>query len=61
MTIREICAIDALNHRNEYKDLSCTAGVPHNVLDVPAVVNDRPEDKILIDVVYLGREDANIF
>ena len=33
------------------KDLSCTAGVPHNVLDVPAVVNDRPEDKILIDVV----------
>ena len=43
------------------KDLSCTAGVPHNVLDVSAVVNDRPEDKILIDVVYLGREDARIF
>ena len=43
------------------KDLSCTAGVPHNVLDVPAVVKDRPEDKILIDVVYFGREDANIF
>ena len=43
------------------KDLSCTAGVPHNVLDVPTVVKDRPEDKILIDVVYFGREDANIF
>ena len=43
------------------KDLSCTAGVPHNVLDISAVVNDRPENKILIDVLYLGREDANIF